>query len=248
MRAEQLKEVVDNHGKWLLSQEGGERANLKGANLKGANLKGANLKGANLKGANLKGANLSGANLSDANLSDANLRRADLSDANLRRADLRRANLSDANLRRANLRRADLSDANLSGADLRGADLRRAFLRNADLKGAKGLPDAPVVENLFTTIKSNLDTKDFTLEMKSYHGKCGSTHCIAGSAINLAGQSGYELEKKYGSSVAGALIINASCPYLEGKVPDFGASNENALKFINECAEKERALSNKECA
>ncbi len=215
MTKEELDKKVELNGKWLLSQEGGERANLKGANLKGANLKGANLSGANLSGANLEGADLEGADLEGADLEGADLKGADLEGANLESADL-------------------------ESAYLESADLRYADLINADLKGAKGLPDAPVVENLFTAIKSSLDAKDFTLEMKSYHGKCGSTHCVCGSAIHLAGQSGYELQKRYGPSVAGALIINASCPYLNGKVPNFEASNEDALKFINECAEKEK--------
>ena len=89
-------EVLQRHAKWLKNEEGGEKANLRGANLRGADLRGADLRGANLR---------------DANLRDANLR-----DANLWGADLRDADLRDANLR----------DADLCGADLRGADLRGA--------------------------------------------------------------------------------------------------------------------------
>ena len=124
--SEQLAEILGKHRSWLLGEEGGERANLRGANLRGANLSDAYLSDANLRGAYLSGANLSGANLSGANLSDANLSGANLSDANLRGA-----NLSDANLRGANL-----SDANLSGANLRGAYLSGAYLSDANLSGA----------------------------------------------------------------------------------------------------------------
>ena len=70
---EELAEIIEKHRIWLDDEEGGERANLRGANLSGANLRGANLSGANLSGANLSGANLSDANLIGANLSDANL-------------------------------------------------------------------------------------------------------------------------------------------------------------------------------
>ena len=81
--SEQLAEILGKHRSWLLGEEGGERANLRGANLSDAYLSDANLRGAYLSGAYLRGANLSGANLSDANLSGANLRGANLSGANL---------------------------------------------------------------------------------------------------------------------------------------------------------------------
>ena len=89
-------EILQRHAKWLQNEEGGEKANLRGANLRGANLWGADLRGANLWGANLRGADLWGANLRGANLWDADLRVANLRGANLRDADLRGANLRGA--------------------------------------------------------------------------------------------------------------------------------------------------------
>ncbi|OAS19283.1 pentapeptide repeat-containing protein [Paenibacillus oryzisoli] len=89
--AEQLKELLDLHRKWLRDDEGGQCANLSYANLSYANLSDANLSDANLSYANLSDANLSDANLSDANLSYANLSYANLSGANLSGANLRRA-------------------------------------------------------------------------------------------------------------------------------------------------------------
>ena len=107
-----LANILELHLKWLRSEKGGVRADLRGADLRGADLRGADLRGANLSDADLRGANLRGANLRG-----ANLRGADLSDANLSDANLSRANLSDANLSDADLRGADLSDANLSRAE-----------------------------------------------------------------------------------------------------------------------------------
>jgi hypothetical protein len=75
-------EVLQRHAKWLKDEEGGEKADLRGANLRDANLWGADLRGADLRGANLRDANLRGANLRDANLWGA-----DLWGANLRGAD-----------------------------------------------------------------------------------------------------------------------------------------------------------------
>lgn len=68
MNKSELDNIVELHGKWLQSQDGGELANLTRTNLSGADLTGAYLTGANLAWANLAWANLAGANLSGANL------------------------------------------------------------------------------------------------------------------------------------------------------------------------------------
>ena len=135
MKQEELNDVLNLHKKWLNSEEGGLRANLRGADLTCADLIRADLIGANLGGANLEGANLRGANLTRADLTRANLRGADLEGANLGGA-----NLGCANLRGAYLVRADLEGADLEGADLRGANLEGANLEGADLEGANKIP------------------------------------------------------------------------------------------------------------
>ena len=63
MTGEQLNSILEQHKKWLDCEEGGIRADLRGANLSGANLRGADLRGAILSRANLRDADLSGANL-----------------------------------------------------------------------------------------------------------------------------------------------------------------------------------------
>lgn len=73
MTNDELRAIVDAHGKWLRGESGGKRADLANADLAGANLAGANLAGANLMRAELTGANLAGANLASANLTDAKL-------------------------------------------------------------------------------------------------------------------------------------------------------------------------------
>lgn len=98
MTTNELKEILENHKKWLVDYSNGEKADLHGADLTGANLR-------------------------MTNLSWANLRRANLPMANLSDTDLRDTNLRDANLRGADLRGADLRDANLCGVNLCGADL-----------------------------------------------------------------------------------------------------------------------------
>ena len=200
----------------------------------GANLRDADLRDANLSDANLSDANLSGANLSGANLRDADLRDANLSDANLSGANLSGANLSGANLRDANLRDANLSDANLSGANLRGANLSGANLRGANLRGAN-LSGVPKIVNIHKAIYEAASKPD-ALNMKSWHA-CETTHCRAGWVIALAGDAGKAMEFCMGTSAAAALIYLASDPKLE-KIPNFYATNEDALADMKRLAEK----------
>ena len=64
----ELNEIVEAHKKWRYNEDGGSRANLRGADLRGADLCGADLCGADLCGADLRDANLRDANLRGANL------------------------------------------------------------------------------------------------------------------------------------------------------------------------------------
>lgn len=80
---DELKEILRKHTLWVECEEGGERADLRGADLWRADLRGANLQRADLQRANLQGADLRGADLRDADLWGANLRNADLREANL---------------------------------------------------------------------------------------------------------------------------------------------------------------------
>ena len=55
---EWIKEVLNNHLKWLKNDPAGRRANLYGADLRGADLRDADLRDANLRGADLYGAEI----------------------------------------------------------------------------------------------------------------------------------------------------------------------------------------------
>jgi hypothetical protein len=180
----------------------------------------------------------SGADLRDADLRDADLRDADLSGADLRDADLSGAVLSDADLSGADLRDADLSGAVLRGADLRGADLRDADLSGADLRGAV-LRDFPVkIPNIHQAVFAAASAPQ-ALDMATWH-KCETAHCRAGWVTTLAGDGGKALEWMMGPAAAAALIYAASDPTLE-KVPNFYATNEEALADMKRLAEQEAA-------
>ncbi len=219
---EELKQILADHALWL-SGEVGRRADLSGAILRGADLRGADLRGADLRGADLR---------------DAILRGADLRDAILRGSDLSGASLSGSNLSGASLSGSNLSGAILRGADLRDAILRGASLSGSNLRGVKFEEPIPIVPNLHAAIVDAIDSKGCSLYMRSWHD-CETTHCRAGWAVHLAGKAGYELERKYGTNVAGALISIASCPHLDGKVPDFYASDDEAMADIRRLAAME---------
>jgi hypothetical protein len=82
MDKDKLKEILENHRKWL-NDRGGARADLTRADLTDANLTNANLMEADLTGADLTGADLTDANLMEADLTGADLTRADLTGADL---------------------------------------------------------------------------------------------------------------------------------------------------------------------
>ena len=63
MTKEKLKTALELHQRWLNGEDGGVKANLRGADLREADLWGADLRGANLRGADLWKANLRGADL-----------------------------------------------------------------------------------------------------------------------------------------------------------------------------------------
>jgi hypothetical protein len=177
-----------------------------------------------------------GADLRDAVLSGANLRCADLRDAVLSGANLRCADLTRAYLRGAYLRGADLTGAYLRGADLTGAFLTRAVLTGAVLRDADWVP---IIPNIHSAVYEAASA-DGALEMADWHsdGFCGTTHCRAGWVTHLAGEAGHVMDALMGTATAAALIYAKSDPSME-KVPDFYASNEDALADMKRLAEAE---------
>jgi len=146
---------------------------------------------------------------------------------------------SRANLRGADLRGADLRGADLRGANLRGADLRGAYLSSANLSGARGIPDSvPTIPNIDATILAAVEQEGNSLDMSAWHS-CETTHCRAGWAVVLAGQSGKLLEDLYGTNAAAALIYAKSRP--DKPVPNWLASDEDAMADLRACADEQLA-------
>jgi hypothetical protein len=131
MELNEIKEILENHTKYLEHKRGGKRADFHGADLRGADFREADLREAVFEGADLRGADFSKANLSKANL------RANLCGAIFWGADLSEANLFDVNLSGADLSKAILCGANLFGSNFSGALLYKTNLWGANLQAAK---------------------------------------------------------------------------------------------------------------
>ena len=94
--------------------------------------------------------------------------------------------------KRANLSRAMLSGANLRGASLYGTDLSEAKI------------DYQIEDGLLQKIAKKVTKDPSCLDMSSWH--CGTAHCIAGWACELA-KGAKALEEKHGEAVAGLLLL-----------------------------------------
>lgn len=120
-----------------------------------------------------------------------------------------------------------------SGDSLSNADFSDADLSGVDFCGVKGLPEIPIVKDIDAAILAACTSPGCKLNMRAWH-TCGTSHCRAGWAIFLAGDSGKVLEDHVGPAAAGALIYTVSRP---GKpVPPFYANQDEAMADIIECA------------
>ena len=133
------------------------------------------------------------------------------------------------------------------------ASLDLCTSRGANL--SKMLETVPLIPNIDAAILAAIETNKAAqkngLKMSSWHGSdcnetnwCETTHCRAGYAICLAGKEGFALERKYGSATAGMLLYLKSTP--DAPIPNWTASDADAMADIRERAEKQTAVNNHE--
>ena len=97
-----------------------------------------------------------------------------------------------------------------------------------------GLKNVPSLEMPYTKILAAV--KSGNLEMKTWH-TCETTHCVGGWTVVLT-KGGRELEQKYDTRLAAELILRKSRP--DAPLPNFTASNEAAMAFIEARAAEEK--------
>jgi hypothetical protein len=157
------------------------------------------------------------------------------------RADLHGEDLRGAKFCGTNMSLIDLRWSDLTGADVTDAALRGAVLTGATLRDLAGLPEVPVIPNLDEAILTKVTTGGGKLDMTEWHTS-KNRHCRGGWAIVLAGSTGVELESRFGSPVAAALIYYAST----GTVPNFCPGtptprvNEEALAQLQEAVASQK--------
>jgi hypothetical protein len=97
--------------------------------------------------------------------------------------------------------------------------------------------EVPIVPNLHQKVYRAAKKKG-ALEMADWHW-CETTHCRAGWVVHLAGQQGYDLERRVTASLAAQMIYEASTgkPVHENA---FYVGNSEALRSMRNAAETER--------
>jgi hypothetical protein len=101
--------------------------------------------------------------------------------------------------------------------------------------------DVPVIPDLNQRILAAVEKNPILLDMRFWHRSqsCGTTHCIAGWAVTVAGRMGRNLEQHLRTELAAELLFKAS---LHGEVPDFYAYDDTVLNDLRERAAEEAAI------
>ena len=103
----------------------------------------------------------------------------------------------------------------------------------------KFIESVPVLLKPYTRILEAIARKGCKLDMGEWH-QCETVHCAAGWIVHLAGKEGYDLERRLVSTLSAAkCILRKSRP--EAPLPNFYATNEQALAFIMARAKEEMA-------
>ena len=116
-------------------------------------------------------------------------------------------------------------------ADLHGADLSWADLSEASLYGAEGLPIVADAPARLQVVAAQVLSNPNCLRMESWHGDCGTSHCLAGWAIHQAGPIGATLERLHGAHLAGLLLLGHDA------ASRFYQSNDEVLQWLRSISE-----------
>ena len=113
----------------------------------------------------------------------------------------------------------------------------------SEIASRSSFPGVPIIENIRQKILEAVTAIDHKLEMGSWH-VCETTHCRAGWVVQLAGNEGFELERKTSTQFA-AMRIYKNSSDIRVSPNKFFDSDEVAMEDIKACAEKEIEANNK---
>lgn len=94
----------------------------------------------------------------------------------------------------------------------------------------------------YTNLLKAVKRPGCSLDMSTWH-TCETTHCAAAWTVTLA-PGGKKLEEKFGTQLAARIILQTNRP--ESPLPNFYASDDAAMAFIEARAEEERESLTKE--
>ena len=180
-------------------------------------------------------------------------------------SDLRAAGWTPRDLRAAGWTPSDLWAAGWTPSDLRAAgwtprdllaagwtpsDLRAAGWTPRDLRAAEDEWESiPILKNLYSSLLADIKAKKRTHDQGTWGPEdkpveeanvCGTRMCTAGHLVNMAGEVGWKLMKKYGWKEAAAMIHYKNRPELPPQ--NFGNIPQAfAMAYIEERAAEEES-------
>ena len=111
-----------------------------------------------------------------------------------------------------------------------------SWLSRAQLETIEAMKAVPKLDKPYTQIMAAINGQG-KLEMATWH-TCETTHCLGGWTVVLT-PKGREFETKCNDTgTAAALILRASRP--DAPLPNFTASNEAAMAFLEQRASEEK--------
>src|SRR3990167_5050627 len=152
---------------------------------------------------------------------------------------LRAAGWTPSGLRAAGWTPSDLRAAGWTPSDLRAAGWTPSDLRAAEEEWAS----IPVIPKLYTQLLKAIESEERIHDQSTFgpehpNNVCETPMCTAGHLVNMAGEVGYELKKKYGFPVAARLIHLKSRP--DAPPQNYGSIPQDfAMAYIRERAKEE---------
>lgn len=162
----ELKNILALHKKWLNEEEGGKRADLRGADLDGICLDNVDFRHANLKCASFRDAVITNSDFRSTNLYEADFRGAFLQGSDFASANLKNADFTWANLCDVDFLNADLTGANLGEANLKGVDFDYACLPLWCGSLNAHFDDKQLKQIAYHLVKAGLQSKNASYETK----------------------------------------------------------------------------------
>lgn len=105
--------------------------------------------------------------------------------------------------------------------------------------GGHLLPDAETAKARLEEVARHALADPANLDMRKWHnesGGCGTSHCISGWAVHLAGDDGYKLEREVQQPTAGVILLGVEASKL------FYLSNEAARSALHRVLDGKPAL------